>query len=288
MTSGILPPSARVMISISEPDSEDLMSRGLDELHLRHVFIEIIRHILAAGHSISYGGDLRRGGYTETIIDLLRTYRRQDLDARERFSSYISWPVQDALDADALAELRTFSTPVLMPRPENVPANEVGSPDPGTTLAMARGYTEMRERLVEDSDCVVILGGRTHGQAGMIPGVQEEAYLALHESKPMFIVGGYGGSAAAICAALSGRANSMFSTDYHSENTASYASRLEEARRGEDYLTPETLGEFLREKGWVGNPNQLTMEENERLVVSDDVDEIVALLLRAIRQLPGA
>ena len=285
MTNAVSQRPARVMISISEPDRGELLSRGLDEVHLRHAFIEIARHVLAAGHSISYGGDLRPGGYTETIIDFLRTYRRQDLDARERFTSYVAWPAQQTLDGETLAELRTFSSPVLMERPMDAPEGEAIAADPSQSLGVARGYTEMRERIVDESDCVVVVGGRTYGQAGLIPGAQEEAYFALQKPIPLFVAGGYGGSAAAIGHALSGRVGEEFTTEYHLERTASYAQLLEDARGRGEQLSPEMVGGALLEIGWAGNLNHLSTEDDERLSVTDDVDEIIALLLRGIRQL---
>jgi len=69
-------------ISISDPPDRELAQRGLSADHLRHAFVELARQILAAGGSLAYGGDLRSGGYTETLLALLRTYSRPDRPAR--------------------------------------------------------------------------------------------------------------------------------------------------------------------------------------------------------------
>ena len=37
-----------VSISVSEPTDEELINLGLSELHVRHAFTEIVRHVLAA------------------------------------------------------------------------------------------------------------------------------------------------------------------------------------------------------------------------------------------------
>lgn len=277
--------SLRIMVSVSEPDTEDLRARGLSEIHVQHVFIEVVRHLLAAGHSIAYGGDLRLGGYTEAIVDLLRTYRRQDLDPPSRFRSYLAWPAQRSLDPEAIARMRSFSTLVLLDRPANAPDIEVADATPEQLIEIARGYSMMREQIVSESDCLVIVGGRTHGQVGLVPGVQEEAWLALQKPMPVFISGGYGGSATALADALSGRKTPMLSTDYHVERTPTYLAHLNEARRtGGEVLTPERIGEALIQSGWTANRNGLSLEENERLAVTDDVDEIIALILRGVRQ----
>jgi len=279
---------ARVMLSVSEPDTAELRLRGLDEIHVRHAFIEIVRHLLAAGHSISYGGDLRPAGYTETVVDLLRTYRRQGIDVQSRFTSYLAWPAQRTLTAEALAALRSFSTPVLLTKPNEAQQVEPEAASPLQLLAIAAGYSAMRQQIVEETDCLLVLGGRTFGQIGLVPGVQEEVLIALRRPIPVFVCGGFGGSGAAVSSALSGQTEEAFSVEYHLTRTPSYESLLTEARRVGGYTTPGEIGDELRKAGWERNQNRLTEQQNSRLAVSDDVDEIIALVLRGIRLLTQA
>src|SRR5207244_6277673 len=63
------PPGEIVVgVSVSEPSPEELVRLGVSEVHVRHAFIEIVRHVLAAGWSVAYGGDLRRAGYTDALF----------------------------------------------------------------------------------------------------------------------------------------------------------------------------------------------------------------------------
>ena len=48
------------------------------------------------------------------------------------------------------------------------------------------------------------------------------------------------------------------------------------------------FGQVLREAAIQGLNNGLSEAENERLFVTDDVDEVVALLLRGLRQIGSA
>src|SRR6478735_8072282 len=93
-------------VSVSEPSEAELISLGLSELHVRHAFIEICRHVLAKGWSVAYGGDLRAAGYTETMFDLARTYDRKELAGPERVLSYLAWPLWLDLSAKDRADLK--------------------------------------------------------------------------------------------------------------------------------------------------------------------------------------
>jgi hypothetical protein len=45
-------------IAVSISDSPDLAARGLGERHLCDVMVEVARHLIAAGATLVYGGDL--------------------------------------------------------------------------------------------------------------------------------------------------------------------------------------------------------------------------------------
>src|SRR5690606_22587842 len=59
-------------ISISESDNLDQL--GYSVAHLKDTIIEVARYIVAAGGKLAYGGDMRQGGFTELIFDLLAYY----------------------------------------------------------------------------------------------------------------------------------------------------------------------------------------------------------------------
>jgi hypothetical protein len=63
----------RIGLSIS--DSADLPMRGFGPAHLRDAASEFARFLLAAGATLAYGGDLRQGGFTEVLFELLTAYR---------------------------------------------------------------------------------------------------------------------------------------------------------------------------------------------------------------------
>lgn len=82
-----------VVISISE--SDDMAILGLAEEHLRDAMGEVARHLLAMGARLIYGGDLRRDGFTELLVELVVRHRRDaDVgDERTGVVSYLPWPI---------------------------------------------------------------------------------------------------------------------------------------------------------------------------------------------------
>ena len=60
----------------------------------------------------------------------------------------------------------------------------------------ARELTTLRREITERlaPGCRICLGGKTSGYEGRIPGVQEEAQLALEYNKPLYLMGGFGGA----------------------------------------------------------------------------------------------
>ena len=44
---------------------------GLSDGHLRSAMAAIAAHVLARGDDLAYGGDLRGGGFTELLLELV-------------------------------------------------------------------------------------------------------------------------------------------------------------------------------------------------------------------------
>ena len=59
---------------------------------------------------MAYGGDLRQGGFTEQLIDLIRYYNVDGLKATERFRSYLAYPIYGTLTAAQEAEVKPYGS----------------------------------------------------------------------------------------------------------------------------------------------------------------------------------
>ena len=279
--------SVLVGVSVSEPDEYDLVSLGLSELHVRHAFIEIARHLLAAGHSLAYGGDFRHHGYTEAMLDLVRTYSRHDRPGPERIRIYSAWPRWVDMSADERAGLAGVASLVSVDRPTGCPERLAVVPGRSANerLWAAIALTEMRRRMNRDIGARVVLGGRPSGQEGLLPGVVEEASLALAERTPLFVVGGFGGAASLIAAGLRGENPPELTRQYQESRTPGYADLWGLAENRGVQPSFDGLLAQLSGTGAESLANGLTIEQNLALMSSDDVDESVALIGRGLRSL---
>ncbi|WP_374982281.1 hypothetical protein [Salmonella enterica] len=104
-----------------------------------------------------------------------------------------------------MASLGIKCREVRVPRPETL---ELAGSAPHVTddFVRARCLTAMRIAMNEKLHARIIVGGRLTGYSGRMPGIIEEASLALRESIPLFIVGGFGGAAGLLTDLVAGQA----------------------------------------------------------------------------------
>ena len=165
---------------------------------------EVARHLLALGARLVYGGDLRPGGFTDVLFELIARYRRDaDLvDERVGVTNVLAWPVHINLETRELRHISESLRGV---------ADIIYLKVDGSELPHGERY-QMQKRQANDEECVdgltsvrnfitrastarVSLGGKVQGFKGRMPGIAEEALAALHVSQPLFLLGGFGGCA---------------------------------------------------------------------------------------------
>jgi hypothetical protein len=279
-------PLTDVLVGVSISNSPDLMSRGLHDLHLRHAFVETVRHILAAGGSIAYGGDLRERGFTEELIDLIRTYDLPGTPGPQRIRSYLAWPTYDRLQPIQRAELKAVATPIPIDPPDGGVDVDLDAFNAKESIAdraiFARSLTRMRERLAQEISAAVLLGGGVTGFLGCYPGLAEEAALALRHGRAVYLIGGFGGCAQRIVEAVTGGDPLEFSLEHQITQTQGYGDLLSRLPELVDY---SGIVHTFQKTGIRGLRNGLSIEENEVLFSTDDVDQIVALVLKGLRTL---
>ena len=132
---------------------------------------------------------------------------------------YSAWPIFLHLDADERATVASVATLEEVAPPPGAPEQLPPATDrsPAERLWAALAFTEMRTRMNRDIDARVLVGGRLSGQAGLLPGVVEEAALSVEAALPLFVIGGFGGAASLVGAAMRGEATPELSLDYQPE-----------------------------------------------------------------------
>lgn len=296
----------RVALSVSDVIDEARVREGIRQEHAQDALVHVTRALIGAGAEIAYGGDLRRGGYDELFIDLIRTYNETGVDQAGLLHSYLpatSPPIQ-------LREGMAFNLQKVSKERKGAPPR-LDRPEGELSRARAALYlSETRQIMSVECAARILLGGKTLprkngdelGYGGAYPGVVEEAWHTLRPGsggpKPLYIVGGFGG-AAALVAALGPDAlatpllqSGMFVGQEYSEYRAVAAEFAEDPDRTKLGVppTPEALAADIRDalktclatdeasKAW----NGLTVEENRELFWSRDTVRLTSLILKGL------
>lgn len=256
-----------MVVSISISESPDLAVLGMGSLHLETAMYSIATHMLANGVSLAYGGDLRPGGFTEFLSEMLFRYRG-GVDGECNITNYLAWPVHINMNSDEINEMAKLGHirmrlmgldggDISVKDRQEIPTRK---PDKGE---LAEGLTAMRRKMCAETDARIVLGGSVEGYGGRMPGICEEVLLSLESRQPVFLVGGFGGCTRDI-------AETLGLIDTWAGSRLAWAGRDELKIYG---------AEDLR--------NGLTLEENRILAGSIYMDEIVVSILRGIYRLCG-
>ena len=251
-------------IGISVSDSPDMAPLGLSEPHLRDAMVEIARHLLARGCRLVYGGDLRPGGFTEMLLELVARHRRNDElnDERAAVVNYLAWPVITRTHrADLLntfAELGDGADVICLSQDGNEIPWQSALRRVKQEAPWAPGLTAMRKVISEQIAARVVLGGRVEGYSGSMPGVAEESLISLKLQQPLYLLGGFGGCARDIA------------------ETIGLAAPW--ATRDRDWNGRSAFAQFR-----AGDiKNGLTVEENSILARTAHIDQALALVMRGL------
>jgi hypothetical protein len=271
----------RIGISVSE--SPDLGRLGLLEIHFRLALAEIARSVLVSGGSLAYGGHLAPAGYTTFLMHELQKYGRRD----SPLLVCLAWQEHRALTLSALeasANDLGLNGQIVCLDPDGKevdPANGRGEPPEPVTDAdlKKRALTAMRCYMATRTNGRVLIGGKRHGFQGEVPGLMEEALIAVDGGRPLYLAGGFGGVTADVVQALKVDDMSWLSPDPAAPTADSRwiegRARLEERRT---------------RTSWTGLRNGLSDDENRRLAASHRPSDIAALVSLGLGRLynPGA
>ena len=95
------------MIAISVSDSPDLALLGMGDRHVHRAMNGLATYLLSYGYHLAYGGDLRRGGFTEELFEIASRYDPQPTGTEPTppVTDYLAWPVWTAIPRHELQQL---------------------------------------------------------------------------------------------------------------------------------------------------------------------------------------
>lgn len=279
----------RIAISVSE--SEELELLGFSENHIKDASIEIARYLFVNGATLLYGGDLRRGGYTDLFSELSYQYKYL-FDKEFRFVNYIPFPDGQKLSDDDKANLlkKQVEAKVLEPpRKFNIPNPD--NCDSGNNIEYkflhAECLTDMRIKMATESDARIVLGGKQKGFSGYFPGIVEETYHSMIAGKPVYFLGGFGGATKSIIDIISGRKPPQLTNDFQFDTKFLNDFRTYAAGKTKVKLDYDFIFDFFREHSLesVSIQNGLTIEENQILFESTNIHELIFLIIKGLQNL---
>lgn len=275
----------KVAISISE--SPDASTLGIGKAMFEDLSVELARHLLISGAHLVYGGDLRPGGFTELFRDLSYQYGiyEKDKTLKSYFTNYLAWPRYIDMSSTTQAEYK--SCRVICQKatiPNSIPTDLHDIMVPPSSVKnlyyWAESLKAMRQEMEANIYARIILGGRVTGFKGYMPGLYEEAINAAKVKHPIYLLGGFGGAALRLIKLIKGETTSekLFEVCCSNRSYQEFVSYLDK-EKGE--MNFKALDIFVNNMGVLNNG--LSDDENERLFVTTNVTEIIALVLKGLR-----
>lgn len=256
-------------IALSISESPEMAVLGLGKEHLEDAMTEMARHLIASGASVAYGGDLRPGGFTNLLFEVVNRYRLNRDEDRILVRNYLAWPVHSVLHKNDIVSLQSglegLAELVLL----SPDGKRIGLDDRSNEPVSVKqeewifGLTAMRHTMAAETEARIALGGKTSGFKGSMPGIAEEALIQLNQAAPLYVLGGFGGCSRDIAVAMG------------------LDDRSQPATKTADWSAVDKFDGFGSRK----LHNGLTEADNKRLAITAHVDEAAALVMRGLFKL---
>jgi hypothetical protein len=227
----------RVVALSTSYHREDLMARGLGFEHLRELLLRVARPLLRSDARIAFGGAWAPSEHNlmYPLLHLISSELEDNTaggpDTRAaigRLINHVAWPHSrqvtpqieaqwinccqivrvsqsmagigadeqlDAVTADPAADRYVYNRALCMSAMRQL-----------ATTGMRLDIPDAPTEWVPPISARVVVGGKLAQFSGFMPGVFEEVRLALEAGQPTYILGGFGGAAAALADALTGAA----------------------------------------------------------------------------------
>lgn len=260
------PPLIGLSLSETAPEGQfrnELEKLGFHPCHFEDAFNELARYLLASGANLAYGGDPRKGGFTERLHGLARQYSEETQDPALRVEIFLAWILHIRQNKDQLMALSQNARLRRLPLPADVAAElnlDPTQPPPATLTPAdldylaARCFTAMREAMQHrqatanhNTICArVLLGGPLAGFAGRYPGLVEEAWFALRSHLPIYLIGAFGGCTQAVIDAVEGRRPASLTLEGQLTLDAAFRQQLPPPAAGQPTRRPygEKIADF--------------------------------------------
>ncbi len=282
----------KVGISISDPEINEIKSNGQNESHLLRLSQYMANYILGRGATLIYGGDFRKGGYTEQLLQEAQILKDRLKTKNIYLKNYVAWPIYlaDTLEAKKwiakycdLLEIKEI--PIDETVSDLIETNKKFLP-PDTVdncYVWSKSLTKMRYEMIKDCNARICAGGKKIGYKGKMPGILEEIIIASELGCPLYLLGGFGGIVHDVCELLqNNKCTDSLTEEWQVSFNKGYKELLQKYKERDEEIKYLELQEKMK---CINLNNGLTMKENEILFNTVYVDEAVQLVLKGLQSI---
>lgn len=282
----------RIGISISERNEDFFSSINTHADQLTRLAQALARHLLARAATLVYGGDLRRNGFTEFILDEAHVLSDRLKSTDIKVENYLAWPLYledsevKAWRAQHHSIMKTIETTIPDDIADGLAQDIFVKPTtPQNSYIWSRCLTKMREEVIDSCDYRVCAGGKSSGYKGKMPGVLEEILMALDKGKPLFLLGGLCGITGDICKLILGEETPItLDARWQQANNVGYAELQNIAKVNNEHCDYSEAVSRLRSVNINDLAEKVNLSENEykTLMQSPYTDECLHLILKSL------
>lgn len=275
-----------INIAISISEVKNAADYGFNKNQIDDLSIEIVRHLLITDAHLVYGGDLRKGGYTflfEKLALQYANYIKSQDTSKMFFTDYLAWPFCK-IDLNEKLQFKECRTKlVLLPKPDianNINDENIDFNDLYTRYCISESLSIMRSTMEATIDARILVGGEFVNFKGKIVGLYEEFLQSIKAQHPVYLLGGFGGAADNLVSLITGK-KTVYELKAESLKNDKYAELLKYMAIHGVQINYKLLNSAYNNISILNNG--LTNEENQILFKSQNIMEIVALILKGLK-----
>lgn len=235
-------------IGISISDIEENEKFVKDNIHLATFYIELCRYLIAAGANLIYAGNFAFKGkinFVDELYNLIHNYSFFE----QRENRVKLFYLDNSDHSSEMAALKPYFKFISISTIETEGAEEM----------IKANLTKLRTESAKDVFARIVVGGKMKGYQGRYPGIIEEAYIALENRTPLYVIGAYGGAGEVVAGLLAEEKN--------------------------DSINDAEIIKKFNETGFNKLNNGLSKEENIELCYCEDIHRSIALILKGLSNL---
>lgn len=285
----------QVGISISDVSCDRFSENHLPESQSARLAQDLARHLLARSATLNYGGDLRKDGFTEFILDEAIALKNRLNTEDIHVQNHLAWPIYIA--STELIAWRAKYMGVMRSVEHDIPDDIICEvvkdcflppSTPQNKYYWSRCLTMMRLKSIDSSHARICVGGKLFGYNGKMPGVLEEILIAIDKNKPIYLLGAFGGVVGEVCKAIRSEVYPEPLTEtWQIKHNAGYADLQAIARTHEHFADYEHAKTVLRGMDIANLSANAGLDEESylRLMETPFIDEGIHLIMHGLKKL---